>query len=66
MLWILTLVYFQSMGDYWLCHVRPDLTGRFAEAEGIDLGIADLFHATVGMDTVAWLMAAWERLCLPI
>ena len=46
--WVLTLVCFQSIGDYWLRHVRPDLTGAFAA--GIDVGVADLFQATVGMD----------------
>ena len=64
MLWILTLVCFQSMGDYWLCHVRPDRTGTFAV--GIDLGIADLFRATVGMDVNEWSVAARERLRLPL
>ena len=48
MLWILTLVSIQSMGDYWFRHVRPDCMGAFAE--GIDLGIVNLFRATLGMD----------------
>ena len=62
--WIMMLVCFQSMGDYWLRHVRPDHTGTFAE--GIDLVIAELFRVTVGMDVDEWSPAARERLRLPL
>ena len=64
MLWVLTLIGFQSMGEYWLRHVRPDLTGAFAA--GIDIGVADLFQATVGMDVAEWSPTARARIRLPI
>ena len=47
MLWVLTVVCFQFMGDYWLRHVRPDLTLAFVEA--IDAGVATLFQTCTGI-----------------
>ena len=52
------------MGDYWLRDVRPDLTGAFAE--GIDIIVAELFQATLGMDVNQWSPAARERIRIPI
>ena len=49
MLWLLTVSCLQFMGDYWIRHVRPDLTERFAK--GIDEGIETIFQQCVGMNT---------------
>ena len=64
MLWILTLVCFQSMGNYWMRHVQPDLTADFAA--GIDGSVAELLKTTLGMDVSAWAPTARQRLRLPI
>ena len=64
MLWILTVTCFQFMGDYWLRHVRPDLTLAFATA--IDAGIASLLQMCTGTDITAWSAIAQERCRLPI
>ena len=49
MLWILTVVCLQFMGDYWLRHVRPDFTEKFAQQ--IEDGIHQLLETTIGMNT---------------
>ena len=48
-LWILFVVYFQFMGDYWLRHISPDFTEEFAK--GVDRGILKLFETTIGINT---------------
>ena len=60
MLWILTLVCFQSMGDYWLRHVRPDWTRDFEQ--GIDEGVQTLLESCVGMPLNTWSEFVRERL----
>ena len=42
MVWILTVVCFQFMGDYWLRNVRLDITLDFTKA--IDVGVATIFQ----------------------
>ena len=64
MLWVLTVVCFQFMGDYWLRHVRPDLTLDFAEA--IDAGVVTLFQICTGMAISTWSSIARERARLPM
>ena len=64
MLWILTLVCFQFMGDYWLRHVRPDYTEAFAQ--GIDEGILSLVQTCVGVDIASLTEIGRERMRLPI
>ena len=64
MLWVLTVVCFQFMGDYWLRHVRPDYTREFAKA--IDAGIKSLFQTCVGVNISSWSAIAMERMRLPI
>ena len=64
MLWILTLVCFQFMGDYWLRHVRPDYTADFAH--GIDQGVLSLVQTCVGVNIDTWSDFARERMRLPM
>ena len=64
MLWVLTVTCLQFMGDYWIRHVRPDLTKSFAE--GIDAGVRKIFTHCVGVNTENWSDAAKERVRLPI
>ena len=64
MLWILTVTCLQFMGDYWMRHVRPDLTEKFAR--GIDEGINAIFRRCIGVNTESWSDIAKERLRLPI
>ena len=64
MLWILVVVYFQSMGDYWIRHIRPDLMPEFTEA--IDARVVTLFQTCTGMDVSAWSTFARERIRLLI
>ena len=64
MLWILTVTCLQFMGDYWIRHVRPDLTEKFAQ--GIDKGISAIFQRCIGVNTECWSDIAKERLRLPI
>ena len=64
MLWILTVVCFQFMGDYWLRHIRPDFTEDFTK--GIGKGILDLFKTTIGINTANWSTHATERVRLPL
>ena len=64
MQWILTVTCFQFMGDYWLRHVRPDLTLDFATA--IDSGVATLLQTCTGTDITAWSRVAQERVKLPM
>ena len=59
MLWVLTVTCLQFMGDYWIRHVRPDLTKSFAE--GIDAGVRKIFTHCVGVNTENWSDAAKER-----
>ena len=64
MLWVLTVACLQFMGDYWIRHVRPDLTETFAE--GVDAGVQKLFKHCVGVNTETWSEVARERMRLPI
>jgi len=64
MLWSLTLTCLQFMGDYWIRHVRPDLTKEFAE--GVDEGLSELLRHCVGINTDLWSDTAKERMRLPI
>jgi len=64
MIWVLTLVCFQNMGDYWLRHILPDYTEQFAR--DIDDGIRSLFQTCVGCDITRWSDFAKERIRLPI
>ena len=64
MLWILTVVCLQFMGDYWLRHVSPDYTEEFSQKT--DEGIHQLVETTIGMNTASWTEFARERLRLPI
>ena len=64
MLWILTAICFQFMGDYWLRHVRPDYTEDFVR--GIDDRVDQLFQMCNGIDTSSWSDFAKERIRLPI
>ncbi len=64
MLWILTLVCMQFMGDYWSWHIRPDYTADFAQ--GLDEGIHKIFQLCIGIDINLWIDFAKERMQLPI
>ena len=64
MLWCLTVTCLQFLGDYWIRHVRPDLTKDFAE--GVDEGVSKLLEHCVGVDTETWSDTARERVRLPI
>ena len=52
------------MGDYWIRHVRLNLTEKFAR--GIDKGVSAIFQQCVGVNTECWSDIAKERLRLPI
>ena len=52
------------MGDYWIQHVLPDLTEKFAK--GIDKGISAIFQRCIGFNTERWSDIAKERLRLHI
>ena len=62
MIWVLLLVCFQNMGDYWLRHIRPDYTKQFAK--GIDAGVRSLFQTCVGCDITRWSDFAKELIIL--
>ena len=64
MLWILMVTCLQFMGDYWIRHVRPDLTEKFAK--GINKGISAIFQRCIEVNTECWSKIAKERLRLPI
>ena len=64
MLWVLTVVCFQFMGDYWLRHIRPDFTEEFAAS--VDEGVNALFKMCAGINTDDWSNFARERMRLPI
>ena len=64
MLWILTVTCRHFKGDYWVRHMRPDLTENFAQ--GIDIGITTIFQQYIGVNTKTTLLAIPnERLRLP-
>jgi hypothetical protein len=48
MLWILTLVCMQFMGNYWLRHIHPNHTADFAQ--GLDEGIQTIFQMCIRID----------------
>ena len=52
------------MGDYWIRHVRPDLTERFSQ--GIDEGIETILQQCVGMNTATWSDIAKDKFRLPV
>ena len=55
----------QFVGDYWLRHIRPDLTEEFSK--GIDKGILKLFETTtIRINTVDWSDHVTERMKLPL
>ena len=64
MLWNLTLQCLQFMGDYWLRHLRPDLTESFALA--LDNGVNSLVESTIGFSLGNLTPFAKERLRLPV
>ena len=64
MLWTLTVICLQFMGDYWIRHVRPDMTERFAQ--GIDVGVKAIFQQCVGVKVNTWSDVAKERVRLPL
>ncbi|KAL9183104.1 hypothetical protein ACHAXT_004891 [Thalassiosira profunda] len=64
MLWVLTFNCFQFMGDYWLRHLRPDVTLDFAQ--GLDESVRDLVSFCIGVDVGQWGEIAHERMCLPV
>jgi hypothetical protein len=64
MLWILTLICMQFMGNYWLRHVCPDYTADFAQ--GLDKSIHTIFQMCIGIDINSWTDFAKERMQLLI
>ena len=64
MLWIPTVTCLQFMGDYWIRHVRLDLTEKFSR--GTDEGISAIFQKCTGVNMGSWSNLAKERLRLPI
>ena len=64
MLWILTVVFLQFIGNYWLRHIRSDFTEDFAK--GIAKGILELFETTIRINTNDWSAHATERIRLPL
>ena len=64
MLWTLTVTCLQFMGDYWIRHVRPDMTERFSQ--GIDAGVKAIFQQCVVLNVNTWSDIAKERVRLPL
>ena len=64
MVWILTVICFQFMGDYWLRHVRPDYTWECVE--GIDAGVNSLLKTCTRIYIDSWTVIAKEKMRLPI
>ncbi len=58
--WILTLVYMQFTGDYWLRHMCPDYTADFAQ--GLDKSICKIFQMCIGIDINSWTDFVKERM----
>ena len=64
MLWNLTLQCLRFMGDYWLMHMRPDITESFVLA--LDNGVNSLVESTIGFSLGNLTPFANERLRLPV
>ena len=64
MLWILTVTCLQFRGDYWIRHVRPDLTEKFVK--GINKGISAIFQQCIGVNRERWSNIGKRRLRLSI
>ena len=51
------------MGDYWIWHMRPDLTEKCSQR--IDVGIHTIFQQCIRVNVETWSDIAKERVRLP-
>ena len=64
MLWLLTCVCLQNVGDYWIRHIRPDWTEDFVKTN--DKNTHENLKLCTGMNIIFWSSYSQKCMCLPM
>ena len=64
MVWLLTVVCLQNLGDCWIRHIRPDWTEEFAKIADKNTGETLELYTGVNMDS--WSTYSQEHMRLPM